>query len=326
MGKILITGGAGFIGSHLVDHFLQIQQRVVVLDNLSTGRKANLDLTNPLLQFYNTDIRDTTYKLWDNIFSKHNIEFIFHLASIVGVNNVMANPLQTIETNIFASKPLINCACDNGIPFLFTSSSEVYGKNNGEFINETDDRILGNVNNKRWVYACTKTLEEFYLLAMYKAYNFPVIITRLFNTIGPRQVGDYGMVVPRFIERALNNEPIEIYGTGNQKRSFCDIRDTIKILVSLSKNQKSHGQIFNVGNDQEISINDLAELVISLTGSTAGMEYINYERAYGDGFEDMQSRRPNIFKIKEFFKHKTNKCIPLYELKDSIRYIIKNME
>lgn len=319
MERILITGGAGFIGSHLVDYFLKNYQEVVVVDNLSTGRIENLDLSNPFLQFYKEDIRDIDYDLWkDMLIDNGKIDFVFHLASVVGVNNVMDYPLETINVNIFGSRPLVECACLNNIPILFTSSSEIYGKNNGEFIKETDDRVLGDVKNRRWIYACTKTLEEFYLLVMYEKYNSPIIIARLFNTIGSRQIGDYGMVVPRFIKSALNDVNINVYGDGLQKRSFCDVRDTVEMLVRLSKSNR-YGEVFNIGNSQEISIEDLAHLIKRITKSNSDISKVDYVSAYGSGFEDMKSRRPDITKIVNAINYK-----PQYSLEESIEYIVKN--
>jgi len=313
----LITGGSGFIGSHLAEKLLTEGNRVICIDDLSTGRKDNIAhiITNPAFTFVRSDITDSI--ILDRLASKSDI--IIHLAAAVGVQLIVNNPVKTIETNVKGTEVVLKSALRYDCKVLLASTSEVYGKSKKFPFSEDDDTIIGPTNKSRWCYAISKMLDESLALAYHQEYNLRTIPFRLFNTIGPRQTGQYGMVVPRFISQAINNEPITVYGDGTQKRCFCDVRDVIDAIVGLAHNDDSIGRLFNIGNTEEISINQLAEKVKLLTGSTSEIIHIPYDVAYAPGFEDMKRRIPNISLISSLIGWN-----PRITLQDTLIDIIKS--
>jgi UDP-glucose 4-epimerase len=295
--RILVTGGSGFVGSHLAEKLLEDGHSVVVLDNLSTSHFKNLEniSDNPNFKFIDGSVLDTT-KLEELI---SNTDYIFHLAAAVGVFNIVKKPLDSLLVNIRGTENILELANKYKIPVLITSSSEVYGKNTKDSLSETDDRIIGSPTILRWSYSEAKAIDESLAMAYFVEHKLHVRIVRFFNTVGPRQVGNYGMVVPRFIKMALNNEPITIYGDGKQTRCFGHIYDVIEGLILVAFNNKTIGQVINIGNNKEISIHELAKLIIEKTNSKSEIKFVDYKDAYGDGFEDMERRVPNINLIKE---------------------------
>ena len=294
--KILVTGGAGFIGSHLTDRLLSEGHVVTVLDNFSTGSKENLKHLESNLNYrlIEGSILDTT--LICKLVTES--EYVFHLAAAVGVFNIVNHPIDSLITNIRGTETVLEAALDKLIPVFVTSSSEVYGKNDSDSLSETDDRILGSPTTLRWSYSEAKAIDESLAYAYWVEKRLPTRIVRFFNTVGPRQLGSYGMVVPRLVEFALGNEPLTIYGSGNQTRCFGHVYDVIDAVMSLAFNDNAIGKVVNIGNDFEISINDLANKIIKETGSKSLIRYVPYEEAYGHGFEDMERRVPNISLIK----------------------------
>lgn len=294
--KFLVTGGAGFIGSHLVDRLLLDGHSIVVLDNSSTGNFNNLrqHTKNKNLQIVSGSILDT--KLLTSLVDEVN--YIFHLAASVGVFNIIQNPIASLTTNIQGTQNVLTAAYNKRIPMFLSSSSEVYGKNKADSLLESDDRILGSPTTLRWSYSEAKAIDESLGYAYWTEKNLEVRIVRFFNTVGPRQIGAYGMVIPRFVSMALNNEPITIYGNGTQTRCFGHVYDVIDAVISVAFSDKTIGKVINIGNNFEISMNDLAKKIIEETGSASEIKYIPYSEAYGDGFEDMERRVPNIDLIK----------------------------
>jgi UDP-glucose 4-epimerase len=294
--RILVTGGAGFIGSHLVDRLIADGNTVVVLDDVSTGNKNNLfqHTINPSYSLIQGSIRNK-----ENISSAvQNVDYIFHLAAAVGVFNIVNNPLSSLFINILGTQNVLEAALERNTPVFLSSSSEVYGKNSSDSLKESDDRILGSPTTLRWSYSEAKAIDETLAFAYWTEKKLPTRIVRFFNTVGPRQVGAYGMVIPRFVSMALKNEPITIYGNGEQTRCFGHVYDVIDAVVSVAFSDKTIGKVINVGNNFEISMNDLAKKIIEETGSKSEIKYIPYSEAYGDGFEDMERRVPNIDLIK----------------------------
>jgi len=294
--KYLITGGAGFIGSHLSDALISRGDSVVVLDNLSTGDSKNLSgvKSSLNLEVVSGSILDSA--LVENLVAR--VDSVLHLAAAVGVFNIVNSPLKSLETNIRGTEIVLS-ACDKyQKPFLLTSSSEIYGKNTNVPLNEESDRIVGSPLKARWSYSEAKAIDESLAFSYYSEKNLPVRLVRLFNTVGPRQIGRYGMVVPRFVSAALAGEPLSVYGDGNQSRAFCHIDDVIEALLAVVDSPKAIGQVFNVGNNFEISIMDLARKVIAVTKSNSEIEMKSYEEAYASGFEDLERRVPDISKIK----------------------------
>ncbi|MDD5010732.1 MAG: GDP-mannose 4,6-dehydratase [Phycisphaerae bacterium] len=293
----LVTGGAGFIGSHLCEHLLDCGQRVVVVDDLSTGSLSNIEhlISNDNFKFIQGAVRDED--LMREIIGK--CDCIYHLAAAVGVNLIVEKPVHAIETNIHGTEVVLSAAHQFGKKVLLTSTSEVYGKNEKVPFNEDDDTVLGSTKFSRWSYACSKAIDEFLALAYHRQYKLEVVIVRLFNTIGPRQTGRYGMVVPRFVDWAMKNEPILIYGTGKQSRSFTYVSDVVDAMTALMGYEKGVGEVFNVGSREEISVEGLADKVIKKTGSKSEKKYISYSEAYGKGFDDMQRRLPCLEKVKQ---------------------------
>lgn len=293
--KILVTGGAGFIGSHLTERLLADGHSVVVIDDLSTGRRENLEAVSTHERFQSIHSRLSSCEELSALVGES--DFIFHLAAAVGVDLVVKSPVRVLETNLHETEVLIEAAAVHKVPLLLTSTSEVYGKSRQEEFCESDDLLIGPPTHSRWSYACSKLMDEFLALAYHREQGLPVIIARLFNTVGPRQSGEYGMVLPRFIEAALCGEPLKVFGDGNQTRCFCHVSDTVEALVRLSSTPEAVGQIFNVGSNAEVSILDLAKQLIHLLDSSSTMELVPYDDAYAPGFEDMLRRRPCIDKL-----------------------------
>ena len=295
--NILITGGAGFIGSHLTDKLVLEGHSVTVLDNLSTGRISNIQqhLDSKKVAFVEGSILDIN--LVNKLTSES--EYVFHLAAAVGVFNIVNNPLASLLTNIRGTENILESAHQNGVSILVASSSEVYGKNTSDSLSETDNRILGSPTMLRWSYSEAKAIDESLAYAYFIEKKLETRIVRFFNTVGPRQLGSYGMVVPRFIEAALKNVPVSIYGNGEQTRCFAHVFDVVEALCLVAFSPNTVGQVVNIGNNSEISMNDLAKLIISTTNSSSEVEYVPYEIAYGAGFEDMERRVPNLSLIKE---------------------------
>ena len=290
----LITGGAGFIGSHLIEKLVSKGDEVVILDDLSTGNIENL-------QNFNHDIKIITGTIMDfDLVNKVVAEsdYVVNLAASLGVLNIVNKPLESLRVNLQGSANVIEAAAKYGKPILIASTSEIYGKNVKESLNELDDRIIGHPLKSRWSYSEAKAVDESLAYFYYQEKKMPVRIVRFFNTVGPRQVGHYGMVVPRFVESALKNEQLSVYGTGDQIRCFCHVADAVTALLLVMDSDKSIGQVFNIGNNQQISIMDLAKKIIELTGSKSIIEKVSYEEAYPEGFEDMERRVPDISKIK----------------------------
>jgi UDP-glucose 4-epimerase len=293
---ILVTGGAGFIGSHLVERLLAEGHSVTVIDDLSTGRLANLRKAqaNPKLTVVQSKISDCPDLA--GIVAKANA--IYHLAAAVGVELVMTSGLKTIETNLRETQYILDAASASRTPILIASTSEVYGKSEKAAFSEEDDLLIGPPHLSRWSYACSKLMDEFLALAHAKEYGTPVVIARLFNTVGPRQTGQYGMVLPRFIQAARSGRPLQVFGDGRQTRCFCYVQDTVEALVRLQDCAGARGEVFNVGSSEEISITRLAETVIQILRSPSSVEYIPYDKAYAPGFQDMLRRRPVVEKLK----------------------------
>lgn len=295
----LVTGGAGFIGSHLVEHLLSAGREVWVVDDLSTGRESNLDqarsLSDQRVHFVHSDLQE-----WlDGDGSDLRFDHVYHLAAAVGVQLVVDDPIGTIETNIHQTSAVLRFVQRTRTPMLMASTSEVYGKGVRDRFSEDDDLLLGPTSRSRWSYACSKAIDEYLALAHHDQLGLPVAIVRFFNTVGPRQVGDYGMVLPRFVERALANEPISVFGDGTQSRCFCDVRDVVTTLPMMLDTKACIGQVMNVGNDKSISINDLARLVCEVLGSTSDIEHVAYEDAYSPGFEDLKARVPDLSRVRK---------------------------
>jgi UDP-glucose 4-epimerase len=293
--KYLITGGAGFIGSHLVESLISRGDQVVVFDNLSTGSTDNLAVVSEKIEFEQGNILDKA--VIDKLVAES--DYVVHLAAALGVFNIVNKPLESLKTNLQGSEIVLE-ACDKyRKSVLIASTSEIYGKNDKVPLNEEDDRIIGHPLKSRWSYSEAKAVDESLAYFYYLENKLPIRIVRFFNTVGPRQVGHYGMVVPRFVSAALKNESLSVYGSGEQIRCFCHVADAVRGLLLVMDSDKAIGQVFNVGNNSQISIMELAKKVIEITGSKSSIEKIAYEKAYPEGFEDMQRRVPDISKIKQ---------------------------
>ena len=294
--KYLLTGGAGFIGSHLCDALIQRGESVLVLDNLSTGNKKNIDhlLGNPKFTLTEGSILDV------HIVEKAvaSVDHVVHLAAAVGVFTIVDKPLESLTTNLRGTENILEAASKHQKEVLIASSSEIYGKNGAGPLNEESDRIVGSPLKSRWSYSEAKAIDESMAFFYYQEKKLAVRIVRFFNTVGPRQVGHYGMVVPRFVAAALKDDPLTVYGTGSQSRCFCHVYDAVAGLLAVIDSNATLGEVFNIGNDEEITIQDLASEVIELTNSKSTIEKVLYEEAYAPGFEDMQRRVPDISKIK----------------------------
>lgn len=295
--KYLITGGAGFIGSHLTESLLADGNAVTVIDDFSTGSAENLAAVR--------DHRNLTV-IEEDILTGDSLEHavgqcdcVIHLAAAVGVELVVHDPVRTLVTNVHGSERVLTFAADAGKRCILASTSEVYGKSTEPFFKETDDLCIGPSTNSRWSYACSKLLDEFFLMALHRDRKLPGTVVRFFNTVGPRQTGRYGMVLPRFVAAALENRPLPVYGTGEQTRCFCHVKDVVRALRMLIPLEASHGRVFNIGTTRRISIQGLAELVLERTHSSAGIVRIPYEKAYEPGFEDMLNRAPDCSALRE---------------------------
>lgn len=293
----LITGGAGFIGSHLTESLLADGNTVTVIDDFSTGSEENLAAVagNPGLQVIKENILDGT-SLEQAV---RNCDCLIHLAAAVGVELVVHDPVRTLVTNVHGTERVLTFAAEYNKRCIIASTSEVYGKSNKEFFQETDDLCIGPSTNSRWSYACSKLLDEFFLMALVRDKQLKGTVVRFFNTVGPRQTGRYGMVLPRFVTAALENRPLPVYGSGEQTRCFCHVQDVIRALRLLIPQENSYGRVFNIGTNRRISIKGLAELVLERTGCGTGIQMIPYEKAYEPGFEDMMNRAPDCNAIKE---------------------------
>jgi UDP-glucose 4-epimerase len=318
MTRALITGGAGFIGSHLVEALLELGWTVEVFDDLSTGSIDNIGHLkgNPHFSY----VLDTMMNRPLLIELIDRADVIFHLAAAVGVRLIVESPVYTIETNIKATELVLELCSRKWKPVLLCSTSEVYGKLCQPKFNEEDDLVLGPTSRARWCYAASKIVDEFLAKAYFKEKNLPTVVVRLFNTIGPRQTGQYGMVVPRFVRQALLGEPITVYGDGSQRRSFTWVGDVVRAMTDLINCSKAYGEVFNIGHTKDISIYDLAVMIKKLTKSDSEIVLMPYEQAYGAGFEDMPRRLPDISKIEHFIGYK-----PLLDLSEMLERIIVYM-
>jgi len=318
--KYLITGGAGFIGSHLADHLLEQGHSVNVIDNLSTGSYENIKSVAKHEQFGYTI---------GNVLDYHTLEShveecdqVYHLAAAVGVKLIMERPVETILTNVKGTENVLQLANYHKKKVLVASTSEVYGKSmdlNGSVssLKETDDWTLGPTTKRRWAYACSKAIDEFLAMAYHDEKKLPLVVARFFNTVGPRQSDRYGMVIPSFVKRALMDEPIVVYGDGEQTRCFTYVKDAVRAVTALMENPDSEGEIFNIGGEEEISMNELAERVIKLTGSKSRITHLPYDQAFGEGFEDMLRRTPNVEKLRAHIDYS-----PDYSINDILQTVI----
>jgi UDP-glucose 4-epimerase len=292
--KFLITGGAGFIGSHLAESLIARGDQVVIFDNLSTGSLSNLKFVKDMIEVKQGSILDRA--LVEKLVSES--DYVIHLAAMLGVFNIINKPLESLKTNLQGTEIVLESVSNKNKGILIASTSEIYGKNDKVPLAEEDDRIIGHPLKSRWSYSEAKAVDESLAYFYYLENRLPIRIVRFFNTVGPRQVGHYGMVLPRFVSAALNNEPLSVYGSGDQIRCFCHVADAVRALLLVMDSDNAVGEVFNVGNNQQITIMELAKKVIEITGSKSTIEKISYDKAYPDGFEDMQRRVPDISKIK----------------------------
>jgi UDP-glucose 4-epimerase len=313
--KVLVTGGAGFIGSHLSERLLESGYKVLVIDDLSTGDLKNISRLRKNRNF--NFIKDTILNRKKMAILVKKVDQIYHLAAAVGVRTIMEKPLDSFLSNLRGTEIVLELAMKYKVPILFTSSSEVYGKNDSLPFKEEDDRVYGSAYNDRWGYAFAKAADEFLTLAYFKEKGLPAIVVRLFNVIGPRQTGAYGMVVPRFVKQALSNQPITIYGKGSQTRCFCDVEDVIGALIKLMNCPEAVGQIFNLASEEEIKIRDLAKLIKKLIPGKSQIVYIPYHDVFGKDFADMARRRADITKLKNLIGYQ-----PRITLEQSLKKII----
>ena len=300
--KVFITGGAGFIGSHLCDALVAEGKEVTILDNLSTGSKKNIAHLEGKIQVFQGDIRDQ--KLVDSLVE--NCDLVLHMAAALGVDNILENPIDSISTNYHGSEIVLNAATKHSKRIVIASTSEIYGKNPKQPLSETDDRVVGTPQKLRWTYSDAKALEEATAYSLFLTKKLKVTTVRFFNTVGPRQTGRYGMVIPRFVQAALEGKPINIFGDGSQSRVFCHVYDATKATILLALDSKSIGEVFNIGGVGEISILDLANNIVQQLNSNSKITFTTYEEAYKVGYEDMQRRVPNISKINSFNGWKPN--------------------
>ena len=304
---ILVTGGAGFIGSHLVERLLAEGKPVVIIDDFSTGSCENL---RPVANHPSLRIIDSKLSACPELSELvAKAECIFHLAAAVGVELVLQSPVRTLQVNLRETEVILEAASRHGVPVLLASSSEVYGKGRGKELSEQDDLIIGPPQITRWGYACSKLMDEFLALAYAREHRLPVVIARIFNTVGPRQAGRYGMVLPRFITAAKTGRPLRVHGNGRQTRCFCYVGDTVEALLRLTQCEAARGQIFNVGGTEEVAIAALAQRVIDLTKSPSKIEFVSYDEAYGPGFEDLPQRKPNVQKLEATTGFRPNRSL-----------------
>lgn len=314
MARCLVTGGAGFIGSHLTEWLLKQGHEVVVLDNLSTGRAENLRNveSHPRLTVCTGSITDPV--LVSEVVP--GVEVIYHLAAAVGVRLVAEDPVRTIETNIYPTEVLLRLAVQGGQQFFLASTSEVYGKNPKERWTEQDDLYLGPTSRPRWAYGCSKAIDEFLALAYYRKFGLKVVVGRFFNVVGPRQVGHYGMVIPRFVDAALKGDPLTVYDDGGQVRCFAHVEEVVRCVVGLMETPEAAGRVFNIGSDVPVTIRELAEQVIQRTGSASTIQYVPYGKVYGHDFEDVRRRVPDLSELEKTLGMKP--AMPLGQVLDEI--------
>ena len=295
MARCLVTGGAGFIGSHLTERLLELGHEVIVLDNLSTGRSENLDQVkdHPRLTIRNGSITDPVLLGETTV----GVDVIYHLAAAVGVKLVADDPVRTIETNIYPTEVLLRSAAAAKQRVFLASTSEVYGKNPKERWTEEDDLHFGPTSRPRWAYGCSKAIDEFLALAYHRKFGLPVVIGRFFNVVGPRQVGHYGMVIPRFVEQALKGGPVVVYDDGEQVRCFAHVKEVVNSIIRLVETPAAHGSVYNIGSDSPVSIRELAHEIIQRTDPAIQVEYLAYRDAYGDDFEDVRRRVPDVSRL-----------------------------
>ena len=312
--NVLVTGGAGFIGSHLVDALLMRGDRVTVIDDLSTGQLGNLPRGNERLEV----VKGTVTSSIDSVASR--FDSVYHLAAAVGVKLVVDEPIRTIETNVLETSAILRFASQKTIPILLASSSEVYGKSTAIPMKEDGDLVFGSTMKSRWSYGCSKALDEHLAMAWFRREGLPVRLPRLFNTIGHRQRGGWGMVVPRFVEAALKGNPLIVYGDGSQTRCFCDVHDTVPMLLELMDTEASIGVAVNVGGDETITILELTELIRNTLNSNSKVEHMSMDDVYGEGFEDLQDRQPDLGRLHSMIGHRDR--IPLVDTITSIAELI----
>ena len=294
--RVFITGGAGFIGSHLCDALISRGDQVTILDNLSTGSQENIAHLKGKIEVTQGDIRDKD--LVESLVT--DSELVLHMAAALGVDNILENPIESISTNFYGSEVVLDAALKYDKRIIIASTSEIYGKNTNQPLSETDDRVIGTPQKLRWTYSDAKALEEATAHFHFLTKQLRVTTIRFFNTVGPRQTGRYGMVIPRFVQAAIENTPLKIFGDGSQSRVFCHVIDSVKAVLALSENDKTVGEVFNIGGKGEISILELAKLIINKTDSKSDITFTSYEDAYATGFEEMVRRVPNISKISNF--------------------------
>ena len=292
--RVLITGGAGFIGSHLADHYVNAGHQVTLLDNFSTGSHTNIAHLEGKVNIVDGDIRNV--ELVNQL--TQNTDLVLHMAAALGVNTILESPLESMSTNITGSEVVLNATANHKKRIIIASTSEIYGKNPKQPLNETDDRVVGAPQKIRWTYSDAKAIEEAMAFALHLEKKLAVTTVRLFNTVGPRQTGRYGMVVPRFVQAALKNEPLTIYGDGTQSRVFCHVDDAVAAIAVMATTDATIGDVYNVGGTGEVTIKQLAEQVLAVTGSKSPITYTPYTDAYPAGFEDIQRRVPDISKVK----------------------------
>jgi UDP-glucose 4-epimerase len=292
--RVFITGGAGFIGSHLADHYVAAGDQVTILDNFSTGSKANIAHLDGKITTVDGDIRNVD--LVESL--TKDTDLVLHMAAALGVNTILESPLESMSTNITGSEVVLNAAAKFSKRIIIASTSEIYGKNPKQPLTETDDRVVGAPQKIRWTYSDAKAIEEAMAFTLHQEMKLPVTTVRLFNTVGPRQTGRYGMVVPRFVHAALKNELITIYGDGTQSRVFCHVADAVQAIAKMAATDSTIGDVYNVGGTGEVTIKQLAEQVLAVTGSQSQITYTPYSEAYPAGFEDIQRRVPDISKVK----------------------------
>ncbi len=317
--KVLITGGAGFIGSHLAEKLLERGDEVCVIDDLSTGKLSNVQHFRNHPRFHlavETILNET---VMDRLVSECDV--IYHLAAAVGVELIVKSPVETIERNVLGTDVVLRLAARYLRQVLIASTSEIYGKSESVPFREEDDRVLGPTTKNRWSYSCSKAIDEFLALAYYKEKNLPTIIMRLFNTVGPRQTGRYGMVIPRLVKQALDGKPLTVYGDGQQVRCFTYVEDVVEAAIKLMDNPEAIGQVFNIGNDRGVSIAGLAEKIKAMTNSTSEIRYIPYDEAYEEGFEDMRIRVPDLSKAKRVIGYE-----PKVQLDEILQRVIEHFQ
>lgn len=313
--KVFITGGAGFIGSHLCDALVAKGKEVTILDNLSTGSKRNIAHLKGKVKVFQGDIRDQ--KLVESLVAESDL--VLHMAAALGVDNILENPIESISTNFYGSEVVLGASVKFDKRIIIASTSEIYGKNAKQPLSELDDRVVGTPQKLRWTYSDAKALEEATAHYLFLTKNLKVTTIRFFNTVGPRQTGKYGMVIPRFVSAALSNKPLVIFGDGSQSRVFCHVDDAVRAILKLSTSYKTIGEVFNIGGYGEISIHDLAKMIIELTSSSSSIRFTDYKEAYAVGFEDMARRVPDISKIRSYIG-----WAPKKDLKEIISDIANN--